>query len=218
MSLIDLITGNTGSQVAEKAENKFGIQKNQVIALLAVAAPLIISYLRKKSQDANEAEALSNALDKDHDGSILNDVSQAEARETEGGSILDHIFGGQKTQVENSLSEQTGISMNKIGPILAMLAPVIMGYIGKEKQFNGVNSGGLGDLLGGILGGAQNQAQSQPSNPLNDILGSVLGGNQQQSSGNPLNDILGSVLGGGQQQQSQQGGLGGLLGSILGGR
>lgn len=220
MSLIDLITGNAGNQVAEQAENKFGIQKNQVIALLAVAAPLVISYLRNKSQDANEAEALNNALDRDHDGSILNDVSQVEARQQEGGSILDHIFGGQKAQVENSLSEQTGISMGKIGPILSMLAPLIMGYIGREKQANSVNSGGLGDLLGGILGGAANQAQAQPSNPLNDILGQVLGGSgmQQQSSGNPLNDILGQVLGGGQQQQQQQGGLGGLLGSILGGR
>ena len=216
MSLIDLITGNAGNQVASDAENKFGISKNQVIALLAVAAPLVISYLRNKSQDANEAEALNNALDRDHDGSILDNPAMAEQRQAEGGSILDHIFGGQKSQVENSLSEQTGISMNKIGPILGMLAPLIMGYIGREKANNGVNSGGgLGDLLGGILGGAQNQAQAQASNPLNDILGSVLGGGQAQSSGNPLNDIIGSVLGGGQQQQ-QQGGLGGLLGSIFG--
>ena len=220
MSLIDLITGNAGNQVASDAENKFGISKNQVIALLAVAAPLVISYLRKKSQESpDEANALNNALDRDHDGSILNDPSQAAARQQEGGSILDHIFGGQKATVENQLSQNTGISMDKIGPILAMLAPLIMGYIGKEKQANNVNSGGgLGDLLGGILGGAQNQAQAQPSNPLNDILGQVLGGGQQQqSSGNPLNDILGQVLGGAQQQQ-QQGGLGGLLGSILGGR
>ena len=183
-----------------------------------MAAPLVISYLRKKSQESStEADALNNALDKDHDGSILNDPSQITARQQEGGSILDHIFGGQKASVENQLSQNTGISMDKIGPILAMLAPLIMGFIGKEKQSSGVTSGGgLGDLLGGILGNAQNQAQAQTSNPLNDILGSVLGGGQQQSSGNPLNDILGSVLGGGQQQQSQ-GGLGGLLGSILGG-
>ena len=220
MNLIELITGNAGNQVASQAENKFGISKNQIIALLAVAAPLVISYLRKKSQEnPNEAEALNNALDKDHDGSILDNPAQVEARVQEGGSILDHIFGGQKAQVENQLSQNTGISMDKIGPVLAMLAPLIMGYIGKEKQSNGVNSGGgLGDLLGGILGGAQNQAQAEPSNPLNDILGSVLGGGSQQSSGNPLNDILGSVLGGGQQQQQQQGGLGGLLGSILGGK
>ncbi len=220
MNLIDLITGNAGNQVASQAENKFGISKNQIIALLAVAAPLVISYLRKKSQeDPNEAEALNNALDKDHDGSILDNPAQVESRLQEGGSILDHIFGGQKAQVENQLSQNTGISLDKIGPVLAMLAPLIMGYIGKEKQSSGVNSGGgLGDLLGGILGGAQNQAQAEPSNPLNDILGSVLGGGSQQSSGNPLNDILGSVLGGTNNQQQQQGGLGGLLGSILGGK
>lgn len=220
MSLIDLITGNAGNQVASEAENKFGITKNQVIALLAVAAPLVISYLKKKSQEnSEEADALNNALDKDHDGSILNDPSQAAARQQEGGSILDHIFGGQKATVENQLSQNTGISMDKIGPIMAMLAPLIMGYIGKQKQSSGVTSGGgLGDLLGGILGGAQSQAQAEPSNTLNDILGSVLGGGSQANAGsNPLNDILGSVLGGGNQQQQSQGGLGGLLGSILGG-
>ena len=219
MNLIDLITGNAGNQVASQAQNKFGIEKNQIIALLAVATPLVISYLRNKSQDNKEAEALNSALEKDHDGSILDNPAQVEARQQEGGSILDHIFGGQKSQVENQLSQNTGISMDKIGPVLAMLAPLIMGYIGKEKQTSGVNSGGgLGDLLGGILGGAQNQAQAEPSNPLNDILGSVLGGGSQQSSGNPLNDILGSVLGGTNNQQQQQGGLGGLLGSILGGK
>ncbi|EJL68109.1 DUF937 domain-containing protein [Chryseobacterium populi] len=217
MSLIDLLTGNTSNQVADQAENKFGISRNQIIALLAVAAPLIISYLRKKSQDSNEAEALNNALDKDHDGSILDDSSQLEARQAEGGSILSHIFGGEKQAVENQLSQNTGISIDKIGPILAMLAPVIMGYIGKEKQQNNVGAGGLGDLLGGILGNASNQAQAQQSSPLNDILGSVLGGGQSQSSGNPLNDILGSVLGGGQQQQGG-GGLGNILGNILGGK
>ncbi|KMQ67124.1 hypothetical protein ACM39_15205 [Chryseobacterium sp. FH2] len=218
MSLIDLLTGNTGNEVAQQAENKFGISRNQVLALLAVAAPLIISYLRKKSQDSSEAEALNNALDKDHDGSILNDSSQLEARQAEGGSILNHIFGGEKQNVENQLSQNTGISIDKIGPILAMLAPVVMGYIGKEKQQNSVGAGGLGDLLGGILGNASNQAQAQQSNPLNDILGSVLGGGQSQSSGNPLNDILGSFLGGGNQQQQSGGGLGSILGNLLGGK
>lgn len=216
MSLIDLITGNAGTQVAEQAENKFGVSKNQMIALAAVAAPLIISYLRNKAQnDPNEAEAINNALDKDHDGSILDNPAQAVERTQEGDSILSHIFGGQKSEVENQLSQNTGISMDKIGPLMGMLAPLVMGYIGRQKQANGVTSGGgLGDLLGGILGGAHSQVQQQPSNPLNDILGSVLGGGQAQASGNPLNDILGSVLGGGQQQQ---GGLGGLLGGLLGG-
>lgn len=214
MSLLDLLTGNTGNQVATQAENKFGVSKTQILALLAVAAPLIISYLRNKSQDSKEAEALNNALDKDHDGSILDDVSQADARQNEGGSILSHVFGNDKNTVENNLSQNTGISIDKIGPILAMLAPVIMGYIGKEKQQNNVGAGGIGDLLGGILGNAQNQSQAS-SDPLSNILGSVLGGGATQSGGG-LGDILGSVLGGGNNKQS--GGLGDILGGFLGGK
>ncbi len=220
MSLIDLLTGNTGSQVADRAENKFGISRNQVLALLAVAAPLIISYLRKKSENSTEAESLNKALDKDHDGSILNDPSQLESREAEGGSILNHIFGNDKQNVENKLSQNTGISIDKIGPVLAMLAPVIMGYIGKEKQQSNVGAGGLGGLLDGILGNAAGagQGQGQQSNPLQDILGSVLGGSSNgQSSGNPLSDILGNVLGGNDQKKQQGGGgLGDILGSFLG--
>lgn len=215
MSLLDLITGNSGNQVATQAENKFGVSKNQIIALLAVSAPLIISYLRKKSQNADDAEAINNALDKDHDGSILSDPAQAEARQAEGGSILNHVFGNDKTNVENQLSQSTGISMEKIGPILAMLAPLVMGYIGKQKQQNNVSAGGLGDLLGGILGG--NQQNVQESNSLQDILGNVLGSSAGNSaSANPLNDILGNVLG--NKQGSQNSGLGGILGNLFGGK
>ena len=218
MSLFDLLTGNAGNQVAEQAGNKFGISKNQVIALLAVATPLIISHLRNKAKDAKEAEALNNALDKDHSGNILNDTSGVEARQDEGGSIIDHIFGGQRSQVENQLSQNTGISLDKIGPTLSMLAPVVMGFIGQQKQQNNVAAGGLGDLLGGILGNASNQAQGQESHPINDILRSVMGAGAQ-SSGNPLTDILGSVLGGGNGNTRQSGGgLGSFLGNIFGGK
>lgn len=215
MSLLDLLTGNTGNQVAQQAENKFGVSKTQILALLAVAAPLVISYLRNKSQDAKEAETLNNALDKDHDGSILDDVSQANARQNEGGSILSHIFGSDKNTVENNLSQNTGISIDKIGPILSMLAPVIMGYIGREKQQNNVGAGGIGDLLGGILGNAQSQSQAS-NDPLSNILGSVLGGDSK-SSGGGIGDLLGGILGG-NDNKKQSGGLGDILGGFLGGK
>lgn len=216
MSLIDLLTGNTGNQVAERAESKFGISRNQIIALLAVAAPLIISYLRKKSQDTHEAESLNAALDKDHDGSILNDVSQAEARQSEGNSILTHIFGGEKANVENQLSQKTGISIDKIGPVLSMLAPIIMGYIGREKQQNNVGAGGLGSLLDGILGNASDQAKNQQPNPLNEVIGNILGNGSSDSSSNPLSDIIGSVLGNKGDQNKKNDGLGGILGNLFG--
>ena len=213
MSLLDLLTGNSGDQVAQEAENRFGISKGQILALLAVAAPIIISQLRKNADKSpEEAENINNALNK-HNGSVLN--NPAEANEADGNSILNHIFGNNKASVENQLSQSSGISMDKIGPILSMLAPIVMGYIGGQKQQSGVNSGAdLGGLLGGILGNAQSQS-AQSNDPLSNILGSVLGGGQQQSGGG-IGDLLGSVLGGGNNQQG--GGLGSILGNILGGK
>lgn len=71
-------------------------------------------------------------------------------------------------------------------------------------------SGLGGKLLGGLLGGGQ---QQQQSSGLAGILGGMLGGGgQQQQSASPMSGLLGSVLGGG-----AGGGIGGLLGSVLGG-
>ena len=102
--------------------------------------------------------------------------------------------------------------------------------------------GGLGDLLGGMLGGGGQSAQGgglggmmdqlsdkgaaggQPGGGLGDLLGGMLGGGQPgQSRG--LGDLLGGMMGqnGGQtgaQMGAQPGGLGGLgdlLGGLLGG-
>ena len=82
-------------------------------------------------------------------------------------------------------------------------------------------TGGLGDILGGVLTGGSNQPRDynpqhyehQPDNGfgLDDImggLGGLLGGNQQgntNSNSGGLGDILGSVLG----SQSSRGGFGG---------
>lgn len=209
MNLIDLLTGNAGAQVAQQAENRYGVEKNQMIALAAVAAPLIISYLQKKSREnPSEAEALNNALEKDHDGSIISNPAQAAERQEEGSSILSHIFGSKKSEVENQLAQQTGISQNQIGALLAMLAPVIMGYIGQQKRQNNVGAGGIGDLLGGIL--SNTAAQAGSANPLNNILTSVLSG--QQGGNNPFGEILAGLGGAPQQKQS---GLGGLFGGLF---
>jgi hypothetical protein len=91
-------------------------------------------------------------------------------------------------------------------------------------------SGGLGDIIGSILSGAQAQSGGQAPagglpGGLGDILG-ALGGAQSQSGGQApagglpggLGDILGA-LGGAQSQSGGglPGGLGDLLGGLLGG-
>lgn len=77
---------------------------------------------------------------------------------------------------------------------------------------------GLGSqLLGGLLGGGQQQ-QAPASSGLAGILGGMLGGGGQQQSASSglLDSVLGSVMGGGQSGGAASG-IAGLVGGMLGG-
>ena len=81
---------------------------------------------------------------------------------------------------------------------------------------------GLGSqLLGGLLGGGQQQPQASQSSGLAGILGGMMGGGgQRQSAGSSLlGSVLGSVMGGGGQPSGGggAGGIAGLVGGLLGG-
>ena len=81
-------------------------------------------------------------------------------------------------------------------------------------------SSGLGSkLLGGLLGGGQQQQpQASQNSGLAGILGGMMGGGGQRQSGGSslLGSVLGSVMGGG-QPSGEAGGIAGLVGGLLGG-
>ena len=67
------------------------------------------------------------------------------------------------------------------------LAPIVMGFLGKQKQSQGVGADGLGGLLGGLLGGGQQAAPQQSSgNSMIDMASNMLDSDHDGSS---LDDI-----------------------------
>lgn len=131
--------------------------------------------------------------------------------------------------------------MSLLGNLVSQVARSAMDP--QDAQRNPVNqrtsprrTGGLGDILGGVLGGGSGQAggynprqyDRQPDNGfgLDDIVGGLTGGltgNSQRggmaSGAGGLGDILGSVLGGqamgGQRRQSGFGGKGMLIAALM---
>lgn len=86
-------------------------------------------------------------------------------RQADAGGILGHILGGSQGQVAQEVSNKTGLGIGQVAQILMFLAPIVMGYLGKQKQTQNVGADGLGGLLGGILGGQQQQVQPEPNTP-----------------------------------------------------
>ncbi len=82
--------------------------------------------------------------------------------------------------------------------LLPMLAPIVMGFLGKQAAGSAASAqgadagGGLGDLVGGLLGGGEG------GGGLGDMLGGLLGGGGDGGGGG-LGDLLGGLLGGGKR-------------------
>lgn len=96
-----------------------------------------------------------------------------------------------------------------------------------NQNINPRRTGGLGDILGGVLTGSRNQTreynpqrydtQSDNGLGLDDILGGLTGGGQRggmSSGAGGLGDILGGVLGG-QRTRSGFGGKGMLVAALM---
>ncbi|MEO7658460.1 MAG: DUF937 domain-containing protein [Pyrinomonadaceae bacterium] len=167
-SLQDLLGQEQGTQAVEEISQNVGAEPSLVNSAIQMALPALVTGLATNAATPGGAESLSNALDEDHGGGgILNDLgglagmifgggpAAAPPKQADAGGILGHILGGSQGQVAQQVSERTGLGMGQVAQILMFLAPIVMGYLGKQKQEQNVGADGIGGLLGGLLGGAQ---------------------------------------------------------------
>ena len=176
---------------------RIGADETQTRSALQAAVPALLAAF---GQEAERGGGIRQAIERDHDGSIIDQLSgylggqaQLSPRTTNGAGILDHVLGGRQSDMQQALSAKTGLNASSIGSLLALLAPIVMGMIGKKS--NASPGGGFSlDDLGSILGREKQDAKS--SNP-------------------DIGDILDSF---GQGSGGSSGGIGGVLDGLLGGK
>ena len=207
--LLDLLNSPMGKQLISGVAGQTGQPENKTGDVLSMAMPLILGAMKKNVSTPQGAQGLMGALSNKHDGSILNDLGSLfgggvdEAVTNDGAGILGHLFGGKQGNIENALSQKSGMDAGSIANILKIAAPIVMGFIGKETRQNNVqDASAMNGLLGGMLGGQPQQNQS--------LITTLL---DADGDGSILDDVAGMVMGGGQKKS---GGLGGLLGGLFG--
>ena len=197
MDLSELLNSAIGQSIVRNVAGQLGVNENQASSAVNMAIPAILAGMTRNARSQDGAVSLNNALEKKHDGSLLENLSgmlqgHTSELQSDGDGILGHVFGNNRTAVEQGIAQKSGVSLSKIGPLLAIVAPIVMAYLGKEKRQTNTGAGGLGDLLGGLLGGATQQ-RSTTCGGLMDMLGGIL---DKDGDGNPLDDLLGGFLGG----------------------
>ncbi len=208
--ILDLLNGPMGKMLVSGASKQLGMGEDKAQSALSAAMPLILGAMKNNASTPEGASGLLNALNSNkHDGGILDNLGSIlggggidDDVLQDGSKILGHVFGGREQNVAQAVSKSSGIDMGSAMNILKVAGPLLMGYLGKEtRQKQVADSNGLGDLLGGMLGGGQ-----QEQSLVNRLL-------DADGDGSIIDDVAGMILGGG---GSQKGGLGGLLGGLFG--
>lgn len=205
--ILDLLNSDLGKQIVNSVSDKTGINPSQASDVVSSSLPALLGAMQGNLLSGNGAEGLIKAVTGGkHDGSILDNLGGflSGGDFNDGSKILGHLLGDKLGAVETGISEKTGVSSSIISKILPMLAPIIMGYLGKQSKTNGVSDGaGLGSILGSLLGGSSNDGSSLGGTLLTSVL------DQNNDGKLDVSDAISAVT-------KKKGGLGGLLGSLFG--
>src|SRR5688572_13514848 len=198
-SLQDLLGQQQGSEAVEQISQNVGAEPSAVNTAIQAALPMILGSLANNAATPQGAESLNTALEQDHDGGVLDNLgglgsmifggqdAAPPPREADAGGILGHILGNNQAPVVQEASNQSGLGMGQVAQILMMLAPIVMGYLGRQKQQQGVGPDGLGGLLGGILG--DQQAAAAPQSSGNAMIDMASGYLDKDRDGSAMDDI-----------------------------
>ncbi|QQS17997.1 DUF937 domain-containing protein [Candidatus Saccharibacteria bacterium] len=156
MDIKQILLEQLSGAAAEKLGSRNGLDQASTNGAMDSALTAILSGLQQEAGSKKGANKLDTAIAKDHSGSILDNLAGAVDSDTtklDGGKILEHIFGKNTNNVTDSVAQNSGVSGAAASDILTTLAPIVLGQIGKQKQSEGLDVGGLVNILLGQKGG-----------------------------------------------------------------
>jgi hypothetical protein len=195
MALDDILKQVPLDDIAEK----LGVSRDEAKVAVEQGGAVLLGGLAKNAETSEGSAAIEAALKK-HTGSTgaatVDDIDQAD-----GGKIVAHILGSKEKEVTKELTESKATPGIDFGKLLPILAPIVMGLIanankGKSEpaSADAEGSGGIGDLIGGILGGGDKGGSG--GGGIGDVIGGLLGGGNNSGGGIDLGGILGGLFGG----------------------
>ena len=150
-SILEMLTDQLGGDTTTEISRRLGADEPATGNAITAALPMLMGALSRNTSRGDGAQSLAGALERDHDWSILDDVAGF-LNNPEGGAgsgILRHVLGGKQQAVETELGRETGLDAGTIAKLLPMLAPLVMGALGRAQREQKLDSGGVASLLAG---------------------------------------------------------------------
>lgn len=182
-SLQDLVGQQKGNDAVSQISQMLGADQTTTNSAIQMALPMILSAMAKNAAQPSGAESLNNTLQKNHDGGILNDLGGYlnAPNSNDGIGILGHIFGQKQGAAAQQVSQSSGLDLGQVAQLMITLAPVVMGYLGKQKQQANLDSNGLSNLL--------NEKQQEIQSSDNPMMSSISNMLDSDNDGSMMDDL-----------------------------
>lgn len=165
---LDLLSQVLDANAVKTIGQELGTDQETAERAVSAALPTLLGALSRQADDTQRAESLHNAISRDHDGSVLDDVQGfLNGSSGSGADILGHILGGRQARVEKGVGQIAGLDASSAAKLMGMLAPLVLGAIGKQQRQKQLSSGGLTDLL-------RNERSTVESGASSSLLGALL--------------------------------------------
>lgn len=211
MSMLEDLAGAIGGENIGQLASMFGTDNDVMGRAVASALPALLGGLARNAREPQGARALNEALAKNHNGSILDSLGSIfggspwaqQQASRDGENILGHVFGNQRPRVEQQVQQTSGMSSALVRQLLPILAPIVLGYIGKRMRGEGANDARLTQDL------QDERAQVQQNDSMFGQVLDMLDGDEADESNGGLMDVAGDLLKGAAGRA--------ILGKLLGG-
>lgn len=189
MQTTDILAQMGGVQPMAQA---LGVSESEAMQGAAALLPAILGGMKKQAQSqASGLDGLGGLLGQlgGGGGPLGQVLGQALGNGGGGNDILGEIFGSKDVSrtVAEDAANRSGLDASLLKKMLPILAMLVTSYLSQQGKANAgqpsESSGGLGDLLGGMLGGGNGQGQQSGLGGLASML-------DLNGDGNVLDDIL----------------------------
>lgn len=147
MDILDLLSQLKSNTALDYISNATGVSAQNVGKVVELGLPTLLQAMGNNTKTESGALSLSNALDTHHAETQVEGINS-----NDGANILRHILGTKRSGVESGIASSVGIEPTQVRGILSYVAPLLMSFLGQQKQSQNLDATGIASMLPALLG------------------------------------------------------------------
>ena len=107
----------------------------------------LVTGLFRNTQKEEWLDELNRAIQKDHDGSLFDDITSLVTKGDEGNKIVWHILWSKQNVIAELIAKKLNISAEQANSLLSFVAPMVMWYLWKATNATGGDATALKKII-----------------------------------------------------------------------